>query len=103
MKQKRLYRISEAAEIVRTEEEAIARFIKNDWIKPMLGNDPWLDDDDVSRACLIHELQQDYRINDEGITIILQLVDEVCRLQLSAKKEPKADESSRKREAEEIE
>ena len=87
--------LTEAAEQTGLAPEVIIRFVSFQWIVPSEGPaegpGDWqqlvLDDEDIARARLIRELQQEFGVNDEAIPIILNLIDQLNRTQLELKKE----------------
>lgn len=53
-------------------------WIREEWIVPHPENhEPAFTEADLARARLIHELKQDLGVNDEGIGVILGLLDQV--------------------------
>ncbi|MBI3556428.1 MAG: MerR family transcriptional regulator [Deltaproteobacteria bacterium] len=63
------------------EPQTILEFIHQEWIVPVEpGIAEGFDDEDVARTRLIHELRDDFGVNDEGIEIILHLLDEIYAL-----------------------
>jgi chaperone modulatory protein CbpM len=82
------FEISKAANLSGVPPEVILQFINCEWIQP---NDPknlLLDEEDIARIQLISELKERLGVNDEGITIILHLMDQLnyLHLELSEKK-----------------
>lgn len=57
--------------------ETFLHFVDEEWIHP--GTE-WREED-VLRAQLILELQQDFGINDEAIPVVLHLIDQLNALQ----------------------
>jgi chaperone modulatory protein CbpM len=48
------------------------------WLIPDQASDEMMfSDTDVARACLIRDLKGDFGVNDEGIDVILHLVDQL--------------------------
>jgi chaperone modulatory protein CbpM len=62
----------------RLEEWSLDVFVAEGWLMPGAANS--FSDIDVARAQFIRELQQDLGVNDEGVPIILDLVDQICGL-----------------------
>jgi len=57
--------------------EALDAWIEAGWLMPVRnGDERGFSDLDVARACLIHDLQG-LGLNDEGIPVVLDLVDQV--------------------------
>ena len=53
-------------------------WIKEDWLRARGSSvEPSFSDIDVARARLIRELQVDFGVNDEGVGVILSLVDQL--------------------------
>lgn len=71
--------ISEAAEACGLPPDLIVRFISFAWITPEDPAHAELDEEDLARARLIAELQE-FGVNDAGIPVILQLLDQLHRL-----------------------
>lgn len=63
-------------------EEEIMRFIEEEWILPSDPEDLLFDEEDRARLELIRELKNDLGVNDEGIPIILRLLDQLHLLRL---------------------
>jgi chaperone modulatory protein CbpM len=72
---KKVYLIQEAADEFDIEEEHFLQYIRNEWIVPVGPSQ--LDEEDIARARLISELQEVFGVNDEGIPIILHLLDQL--------------------------
>jgi chaperone modulatory protein CbpM len=61
--------------------EALEWMIDAGWLRPHRAGGGWqFEDIDLSRAQLIGDLRHDLGVNDDGIPIILDLVDQVCGL-----------------------
>jgi chaperone modulatory protein CbpM len=60
------------------EHETLAAWIEEEWLRPR-GSSVELSfsDIDLARARLIRELQVDFGVNDEGVGVILNLVDQL--------------------------
>ncbi len=76
--------ITEAARRTGLEPELIERFILFTWVRPADHEQLLLDESDLARCLLIHELQEEFGVNDAAVPVILELVDQVHRLQLEA-------------------
>jgi chaperone modulatory protein CbpM len=62
----------------RIDAETLETWVEAGWLRtPAQGEAERFADIDLARARLIRDLQQDMRVNTEGITIILDLVDQV--------------------------
>jgi chaperone modulatory protein CbpM len=78
--------ISEAARRVGIEPELIERFILFAWVRPASDEPALLDELDIARCQLIHELQNEFGVNDAAVPVILELVDQLHRLQAEAQR-----------------
>lgn len=74
------FHITEAAEKCSLDQESILQFISEEWITPKDKGRLLFDEDDVCRIQLIAELKNDLGVNNEGIPIILHLVDQLHHL-----------------------
>lgn len=60
------------------ELHSVQRWVQREWILASGSGDTLeLTDTDAARALLIHELQGDLGVNDEGIDIVLHLLDQL--------------------------
>lgn len=77
---KQLVRITleEASRICGPSCEEITHYIEEEWISPLEENA--LDDEDVGRIRLIHELIENLGVNEESVPIILRLIDQIHAL-----------------------
>ncbi|MRG54631.1 hypothetical protein GF108_03425 [Phyllobacterium sp. SYP-B3895] len=58
--------------------KALAEWIEDDWIRPVQQHDGWrFSTIDLMRAQLILDLRGDMGVNDQGIAIVLHLVDQI--------------------------
>ncbi len=80
MKRKELMELREAAEHCGIPEEMIERFIAFAWVQPSDSERGLLDECDLSRSRLIWQLQEDFGVNDAGVDLILELVDQLHQL-----------------------
>ena len=72
--------ISKQEFLVRTqlEHETLEAWIEEEWLIPSEAADEMtFSDADLARAQLIRDLKDDLGINDEGVGVILNLVDQV--------------------------
>ena len=61
--------------------ELLEVWVEAGWLAPGLHGDAWqFSEIDLARAQLVQDLRQDLGVNEEGIPIILDLVDQVCGL-----------------------
>jgi chaperone modulatory protein CbpM len=81
---KKIFLLNEAARECGVEERVIVHFVQKQWIIPARPTE--LDEQDVARARLIQELQEIFGVNDEGIPIILHLVDQLVSFQRSVRR-----------------
>jgi chaperone modulatory protein CbpM len=58
------------------DETTLAAWIDAGWLLPG-RTDAGFSDVDLARAQMIHDLRNDLGVNDEGVTIILDLVDQI--------------------------
>lgn len=79
------FQISEAATQCRLEVEEILHFIDCDWIIPVDRKKLLFDEDDIARIHLIAELKVKLGVNNEGVPIILHLIDQLNHLHLYLK------------------
>jgi chaperone modulatory protein CbpM len=59
------------------ESDAVAGWIQAGWLLPLDGDEDRLSDIDLARAQLIHDLSCNLGVNDEGIPVILDLIDQL--------------------------
>ena len=69
------------------EDETLNAWIEEEWLIPS-GSSPELSfsEIDVARARLIRELQVDFGVNDEGVGVILNLVDQLYGMRRTLRK-----------------
>ena len=79
------FRSKDAALRLGVQEKTILHFIEEQWIIPTDPQKP-LDIEDLARAQLIRELQEDFGVNEEAIPIILRLIDQVLFLEAELQK-----------------
>jgi len=85
MKPKEHHHLNDAAEQSGVAPEVILRFISFRWIAPADWENQLLDEEDIARARLIWELQQEFGVNDEAVPIILNLIDQINRIHLEVR------------------
>jgi chaperone modulatory protein CbpM len=61
---------------VRIDQRLLDSWVGESWLVPYLGSEPQFTDLDVARARLIRELKE-LGVNDQGIGLILHLLDQV--------------------------
>ncbi len=86
MEQSERRKIEEVSEYCGVSSEVIFHFIQEAWIRPQDQNIPLFDDEDLARIWLIQELRDDFGVNEEGIPIILNLLDQVNRMHLEVER-----------------
>jgi chaperone modulatory protein CbpM len=62
---------------VRIDQQRLQSWIDEGWLVPHRGDEPLFSEMDIARAQFIRELKEDFEVNDEGIGLILHLVDQV--------------------------
>jgi chaperone modulatory protein CbpM len=81
----RRYKLTEVASRAGIDGHTLIDYIERDWISPAYadptGGEPELDDEDLARIRLIHELMDDLGANAEAVPIILDLIDQLNLLQ----------------------
>lgn len=78
--------LDEASRICNVNKDVIIHFIDEDWVQPLGGNTREMDEEDLARIRLIRDLKEDFGVNDEGMSIILQLLDQLNRIHLEIDK-----------------
>jgi chaperone modulatory protein CbpM len=74
----------EFAQSVRVDMERLNLFIDRGWISPLIvDGKPMFRDVDVARAALIADLGNEMGVNDEGIDIVLDLLDQLYGLRMA--------------------
>ena len=61
----------------RLDDATLTAWIAEEWIIPRAADEPEFAEVDVARAALIRDLKHDLDVNDAGIGVILDLVDQV--------------------------
>ncbi|WP_342643992.1 chaperone modulator CbpM [Rhodoligotrophos ferricapiens] len=76
--------ISEFRIRARLEEHRLISWVEAGWLVPSDENgEPRYSELDVARAELIHDLQHELGVNDEGIGVVLDLLDQIHGLRAS--------------------
>lgn len=78
--------IDEACNECGVRREVIIQFIQEEWVHPADAESLYLDEEDIARIRLIRELKEEFGVNDEGMSIILQLLDQLNRMHLELSK-----------------
>jgi chaperone modulatory protein CbpM len=68
---------------VRIEQQHLDQWISAGWLMPQREPSLSFSEVDLARAQLIRELKDDFGVNDEGISLILHLLDQVHGLRRS--------------------
>lgn len=55
----------------------IIHFVEEEWISPVDAELKMFDEEDVRRILLIQDLQERFGVNDEGVPLILHLLDQL--------------------------
>lgn len=67
----------EICELCEVQSETVTQFIELEWIQPIDKDHMMFDEEDVARIRLIKDLREVFAVNDEGVEIILHLVDQI--------------------------
>lgn len=68
----------EFLERAQVDRETLEVWIAEEWLVPVNGPaDPVFSDADVSRAALIRDLKEEFGVNEQGVGIILNLLDQI--------------------------
>jgi chaperone modulatory protein CbpM len=68
----------------RVERQSLETWIAAGWlVPPQTEPEPTFSDVDLARAQLIRDLREDFGVNDEGVTVILHLLDQMHGLRRS--------------------
>ena len=77
---KKRFQVEEISTISGIEQKIIMEWIEKEWIIPVhtetLTN-PELDSEDLARVQLIQNLRDEMGVNDEGVSIVLHLLDQL--------------------------
>ena len=79
------FSIEELASRSGLSSEIIINFVSNNWVNPVDSENLIFDEEDLARIMLIYELQHVMGINDEGIPVILHLIDQLNRMHIEIK------------------
>ncbi len=77
MTYKTTYEITEIIELYNVNEFFIHDCIEREWIIPADVQKQFLDMEDITRILLIRDLIDDFGVNNESVTIILHLIDQL--------------------------
>jgi chaperone modulatory protein CbpM len=67
------------------EPNIVLHYIREEWVIPNNREQQLLDDEDIARIRLIHDLIEEMGVNEESVPIILHLVDQINVLQTHIK------------------
>jgi hypothetical protein len=67
----------------------IVHFIEEEWVRPIDSELKLLDEEDVCRILLIQDLQEKFGVNDEGVPLILHLIDQINYIMNHSEGDPK--------------
>lgn len=73
------YTLLEVSKLTGLDSSKIGAWIAMEWVSPQATEA--LDQEDIARLRLIHELQHDLGANKEAIPLILHLLDQLCYVQ----------------------
>jgi chaperone modulatory protein CbpM len=68
---------------VRIDQQHLEHWVSAGWLIPQRGPQPTFSDVDLARAQLIKDLKEDFGVNDEGVEVILHLLDQMHGLRQS--------------------
>lgn len=72
------YRSIEICELTGMSESTLRFYLRNEWLLPASEED--FDEEDLARARLIRELQEDFGVNEASVPVILHLLDQLYAL-----------------------
>lgn len=81
--------LHEVSEYCGLSTTTIVHFIEEEWVTPIDSERQMLDEEDVSRILLIHDLQEKFGVNEEGIPLILHLIDQINFIMNNNEGEPR--------------
>jgi len=79
-------------EVLETLEERVDRstleeYITREWLRPISSQDGWhFEEIDIARLHLVRHLVQDIKVNDEGMDVVLSLLDQLYGLRAHMQK-----------------
>ena len=77
MNNRKRHSLIEAASQCGLPVETMSRFVSFHWVIPADREQHYFDEEDIARARLIHQLQEEFGVNNEAVPIILQLLDQL--------------------------
>jgi chaperone modulatory protein CbpM len=75
---RKTFSLAEASELTGVDHSMVVIFIQREWICPVTAEE--IDDEDIARIHLIEELRNNFGANDEAISLILHLMDQLYYL-----------------------
>jgi chaperone modulatory protein CbpM len=78
------FELEEVCRQIGVERETVLTFIRREWIVAAPDSQGALDHEDLARIRLILELRFELGVNDEGVDIILRLLDQIHALRAGA-------------------
>jgi chaperone modulatory protein CbpM len=70
--------------MLRIDAASIETWVEAGWLSPR--GEAGYSERDVARACLIRDLREDLGVNDEGVSVVLDLLDQVHGLRLALRR-----------------
>ena len=77
MANEKRYVLTEVCETLGIEKGFVTHCIRSHWVRPADTSELHLDEQDMARLRLIHELIADFGVNHEAVPIILHLLDQL--------------------------
>ncbi len=80
--------LDEVVEILqaRVDRQTIEEYIAHEWLRPVSGEEDWyFEEIDIARLQLVCHLTQDIQVNDEGMDVVLSLLDQLYGLRAHMK------------------
>lgn len=74
--------LEDVCRLSRVNKEVIVHFIQEKWVHPLKEESMELDEEDLARIILIRDLRNIFGVNEESMSIILQLIDQLNRMHL---------------------
>src|SRR5438046_10541451 len=75
--------IDEFVVLTRIDQQLLESWIDAGWVLPQREPELFFSEVDLARATLIRELKEDFGVNDEGISLILHLLDQIHAMRRS--------------------
>jgi len=72
---------------VRLDQHALEVYIRREWVRPLKKKSGWVFEEiDIARLHLISQLVQDMQVNEEGMEVVLSLLDQLYGLRAHMKR-----------------